>query len=47
VLGVSFAKLKAQVQKRNFEWDVVNLGDVEISAGRPREPSRAGRKISG
>jgi hypothetical protein len=47
VLGVSFAKLKAQVQKRNFEWDVVNLGDVEISAGRNREPSRAGRKISG
>src|SRR5207244_7761291 len=29
VPGVSFAKLKAQVQTRNFEWDVVNLGDVE------------------
>jgi putative spermidine/putrescine transport system substrate-binding protein len=29
VPGVSFAKLKAQVQRRNFEWDVVNLGDVE------------------
>src|SRR6266849_9932934 len=29
VPGVSFAKLKAQVQSRNFEWDVVNLGDVE------------------
>src|SRR5262249_16073472 len=28
VPGVSFAKLKAQVQSRNFEWDVVNLGDV-------------------
>ena len=28
VPGVSFAKLKAQVQTRNFEWDVVNLGDV-------------------
>ena len=27
--GVSFAKLKAQVQTRNFEWDLVNLGDVE------------------
>src|SRR6266849_4705707 len=29
VPGVSFAKLKAQVQSRNFEWDVGNLGDVE------------------
>src|SRR6266849_6125385 len=29
VPGVSFAKLKAQVQSRNFEWDVINLGDVE------------------
>src|SRR5436853_5047308 len=29
VPGVSFAKLKAQVQTRNFDWDVVNLGDVE------------------
>ena len=29
VPGVSFAKLKAQVQTRNYEWDVVNLGDVE------------------
>jgi putative spermidine/putrescine transport system substrate-binding protein len=31
VPGVSFAKLKAQVQTRNFEWDVVNLGDVEYA----------------
>src|SRR5215475_5756205 len=31
VPGVSFAKLKAQVQTRNFEWDVVNLGDVEYT----------------
>jgi putative spermidine/putrescine transport system substrate-binding protein len=29
VPGVSFAKLKAQVQTRNYQWDVVNLGDVE------------------
>ena len=29
VPGVSFAKLKAQVRTRNFEWDVINLGDVE------------------
>src|SRR5882724_7719772 len=29
VPGVSFAKLKAQVQTRNYEWDVINLGDVE------------------
>jgi len=29
VPGVSFAKLKAQVQSRKFEWDVANLGDVE------------------
>src|SRR5262245_44351782 len=29
VPGVSFAKLKAQVQTKNFEWDVINLGDVE------------------
>ena len=29
VPGVSFAKLKAQVQRRNYEWDVINLGDVE------------------
>ena len=31
VPGVSFAKLKAQVQTRNFEWDVANLGDVEYA----------------
>ena len=31
VPGVSFAKLKAQVQTRNFEWDVMNLGDVEYA----------------
>ena len=31
VPGVSFAKLKAQVQTRNFEWDLVNLGDVEYA----------------
>jgi putative spermidine/putrescine transport system substrate-binding protein len=31
VPGVSFAKLKAQVQSRNYEWDVVNLGDVEYA----------------
>src|SRR5246127_1269758 len=31
VPGVSFAKLKAQVQTRHFEWDVVNLGDVEYA----------------
>ena len=31
VPGVSFAKLKAQVQRRNYEWDVVNLGDVEYA----------------
>jgi len=29
VPGVSFAKLKAQVQSRKFDWDVVNIGDVE------------------
>jgi len=29
VPGVSFAKLKAQVQARNYEWDVVNIGDSE------------------
>jgi putative spermidine/putrescine transport system substrate-binding protein len=31
VPGVSFAKLKAQVQTRNFEWDVINIGDVEYA----------------
>src|SRR5262245_993694 len=31
VPGVSFAKLKAQVQSRNYEWDVINLGDVEYA----------------
>ena len=31
VPGVSFAKLKAQVQTRHFDWDVVNLGDVEYA----------------
>src|SRR5262245_64319934 len=31
VPGVSFAKLKAQAQARHFEWDVVNLGDVEYA----------------
>ena len=29
VPGVSFAKLKAQVQTGNYQWDVVNIGDVE------------------
>ncbi len=29
VPGVSFAKLKAQVRTRNYEWDIINLGDVE------------------
>jgi putative spermidine/putrescine transport system substrate-binding protein len=29
VPGVSFAKLKAQVQTGNYQWDVVNLGSVE------------------
>jgi putative spermidine/putrescine transport system substrate-binding protein len=29
VPGVAFAKLKAQVQTKNYEWDVINLGDVE------------------
>src|SRR3982074_1598500 len=29
VPGVSFATLKAQVQARNYEWDVVNIGDSE------------------
>ena len=27
--GRFFAKLKAQVQTRNYEWNVINLGDVE------------------
>jgi putative spermidine/putrescine transport system substrate-binding protein len=31
VPGVSFAKLKAQVQTKNHEWDVINLGDVEYA----------------
>src|SRR5436309_9264759 len=31
VPGVSFAKLKAQVQTRNYEWDVINMGDVEYA----------------
>jgi len=31
VPGVSFAKLKAQVQSRNFDWNVINLGDVEYA----------------
>src|SRR6185295_4931885 len=31
VPGVSFAKLKAQVQSRNYDWDVVNIGDVEYA----------------
>jgi putative spermidine/putrescine transport system substrate-binding protein len=29
VPGVSFAKLKAQVRTGNYEWDLINLGDVE------------------
>src|SRR4029078_12420308 len=29
VAGVSVRKVKAQVQTRNFEWELVNLGDVE------------------
>ena len=33
VPGVSFAKLKAQVQTRNYEWDVVNIGDSEYQQG--------------
>src|SRR5436190_15641621 len=31
VPGVSFAKLKAQVQTRNYDWDVVNIGEVEYA----------------
>jgi putative spermidine/putrescine transport system substrate-binding protein len=31
VPGVSFAKLKAQVQSRKFDWDVMNIGDVEYA----------------
>ncbi len=31
VPGVSFAKLKAQVQTRNYAWNVINLGDVEYA----------------
>src|SRR5499427_8546710 len=31
VPGVSFAKLKAQVQTGNYQWDVVNIGDVEYA----------------
>ncbi|MFL6797939.1 MAG: ABC transporter substrate-binding protein [Xanthobacteraceae bacterium] len=31
VPGVSFAKLKAQVQTHNYEWDVINIGDVEYA----------------
>src|ERR1041384_7957338 len=31
VPGVSFAKLKAQVQTRNYDWDVINIGDVEYA----------------
>ena len=31
VPGVSFAKLKAQVQNHNYEWDMVNLGDSEYA----------------
>ncbi len=31
VPGVSFAKLKAEVQTHNYEWDVINLGDVEYA----------------
>jgi len=29
VPGVSFAKLKAQVRTRNYDWDVLNIGDIE------------------
>jgi putative spermidine/putrescine transport system substrate-binding protein len=31
VPGVSFAKLKAQVQNRNYEWDLINLNDSEYA----------------
>src|SRR5262245_15007882 len=31
VPGVSFAKLKAQVRTGNYDWDVINLGDVEYA----------------
>ncbi len=31
VPGVSFAKLKAQVQNHNYEWDLVNLSDSEYA----------------
>ena len=34
VPGVSFAKLKAQVQARNYEWDVVNIGDSPNTSRR-------------
>jgi putative spermidine/putrescine transport system substrate-binding protein len=31
VPGVSFAKLKAQVQNHNYEWDIINMGDAEYA----------------
>ena len=38
VPGVSFAKLKAQVQTRNYEWDVINIGmRTTISCDRDKE----------
>ncbi|MCC7086590.1 MAG: ABC transporter substrate-binding protein [Pirellulales bacterium] len=33
VSPVSFAKLKAQVQKKHYDWDLTNLGDVEFAVG--------------
>lgn len=33
VAPVSFAKLKAEVQSRNFEWDLTCLGDSEFAQG--------------
>jgi putative spermidine/putrescine transport system substrate-binding protein len=33
VSPVSFAKLKAQVQTKLYEWDLTNLGDVEFAVG--------------
>ena len=44
VPGVSFAKLKAQVQTRNYEWNVINLGDVEYGQAVARGLAREGRQ---
>src|SRR5437899_10982406 len=47
VPGVPFAKLKAQVQTRHYEWGVVNIGDSECQQSLEEGQPEPGDKAAG